>query len=113
MIKYQPKIYRISKVIAAPESSVGRERYELKMAYAPYFDLCNERNADGHGGAKVRAYTAARLYASDMVPCTLTTNKLSVSVIQAMKLNGLKKTRLNDLVTHDLDEYNYFAGDGL
>jgi len=103
VIKYQPKIYRVTKVIKPSETVIGRPRYTLQMAYYPYHDLCNESLKKNADGTQTRQYIPSRLYSSDLVPCTLTNSELSISVSQAMKINGLNKTRLNDLVTQDLD----------
>ena len=93
----------MTKIIKPSETVIGRPRYTLQMAYYPYHDLCNESLKKNADGTQTRQYIVSRLYSSDLVACTLTNSELSISVSQAMKMNGLNKTRLNDLVTQDLD----------
>jgi hypothetical protein len=95
IVKYAHIICEIAKRIRPSATVVERPRYELKMAYHPYKVLSNVKNTEG-GGKK---YTASRLYASDLIECTLPTNQLSISVTQALKMNGVER-RGTDLVFH-------------
>ena len=92
-----PLILEISKVISASDTVVERPRYELREYYYPYRHVCNERLVNGR-----REYIASRIYASDLIECTIQQNRLSISMVQAMHMNGIKRTNLNDLVLHDL-----------
>ena len=97
IIKYVPLILEISKIIKPSDTVVERPRYELREHYYPYRTVCNERLVNGR-----REYIASRIYASDLIECTIQQNRLSISMVQAMHMNGIKRTNLNDLVLHDL-----------
>jgi len=83
-IKFVPLIWRITKVIRPSNNVVERHRYEIETAYAPHRQLMNKQKP-------------ARIYASDLVKCTLTKNNLNITVEKAREMNGIEETR-NDLV---------------
>ena len=98
IVKFTPIQFRVSKVIKASDKIVERPRYELREAYYPYRTLCNAKNTENNK----KKYTAARIFASDLIGCTLTNNRMSISVVQALRMNGVEK-RGTDLVLRDLD----------
>jgi hypothetical protein len=101
IVKFVPIQFRISKLIKASDKIVERPRYELREAYYPYRTLCNVKNMENNK----KKYTAARIFASDLIECTLTSNRMSISVVQALRMNGVEK-RGTDLVLKDLDGFN-------
>jgi hypothetical protein len=88
---------------------VERPRYVLREAYHPYRTLSNAKNAnitdDGEQIRTKKRYTPAIIYASDLIACTLPNNRMSISVVQALRMNGVEK-RGTDLVLKDLDDYS-------
>ena len=98
IVKFVPIQFRVSKFIKASDKIVERPRYELREAYYPYRTLCNSKNIENNR----KKYTAARIFASDLIECTLTSNRMSISVVQALRMNGVEK-RGTDLVLRDLD----------
>jgi hypothetical protein len=101
IVKFVPIQFRISKLIKASDKIVERPRYELREAYYPYRTLCNAKNTEGNK----KMYTAARIFASDLIECTLPSSRMSISVVQALRMNGVEK-RGTDLVLKDLDTFN-------
>jgi hypothetical protein len=94
IVKFAPIICEIAKRIRPSATVVERPRYELKQAYFPYKTLSNVKNTED--GKK---YTASRLYANELIECTLPTNQLSISVTEALRMNGVER-RGTDLVFH-------------
>jgi hypothetical protein len=101
IVKFAPVQFRVSKLIKASDKIVERPRYELREAYYPYRTLCNVKNTENNK----KKYTAARIFASDLIECTLTNNRMSISVVQALRMNGVEK-RGTDLVLRDLEAFN-------
>ena len=95
LCKYVPVICEVFKRIRPSATVVERPRYELRQAYHPYKVLSNVKNNDAGG----KTYTPSRLYANSLIACTLPTNDLSISVTQALKMNGVER-RGTDLVFH-------------
>ena len=101
IVKFTPIIFRASKLIKASDKIVERPRYELREAYYPYRTLCNVKNVENNK----KRYTPARIFASDLSACTLTNNRMSISVVEALRMNGVEK-RGTDLVLRDMDSFN-------
>jgi hypothetical protein len=79
--------YQISKRIRPSDKIVERPRCELREAYHPYRTLSNVKNTE----AGTKKYTPARIYASDTIAYTSTTNNLSISVTEALRMNGVER----------------------
>jgi hypothetical protein len=101
IVKFTPIIFRVSKVIKASDKIVERPRYELRETYYPYRTLCNVKNTN----ETKKRYTPARIFASDLIACTLSNNRMSISVVQALQMNGVEK-RGTDLMLKDMDDFN-------
>ena len=91
IIKYVPVVWVVSKIIRPSQSVVERHRYELQTAKPPYRTLMNQNLSKN-------TLTPARIYASDLVHCTIEGNDLNLTPAQAIRMNGLKKKRGTDLV---------------